>query len=261
MTALPPIEDPPGFNVRVELEKAAFEHGYRLARGTREGWQAWASTTARGLIHLAGCGPTGPWLLALEHPGVIAELGLPPADLPGPGAARYRFATLAELYAALAAVYRLAVSLPDAPLAVFEERIRDLPRGTEAERVVVQRVGQEVFRDALMTYWHGLCPMTGIPDPALLRASHIKPWADCTEDAERLDVHNGLLLSALWDAAFDRGLVTFADDGTPIFSDDLSARARSALTPGVPRLEGLTVGHRANLAWHRDHVFSGPVMS
>ncbi len=39
------------------------------------------------------------------------------------------------------------------------------------------------------------------------------PWADCT-DAQRLDVYSGLLLSALWDAAFDRGLISFADDGT-----------------------------------------------
>ena len=38
---------------------------------------------------------------------------------------------------------------------------------------------------------------TGITDPALLRASHIVPWAECG-DAQRLDVHNGLLLSALW---------------------------------------------------------------
>jgi len=47
--------------------------------------------------------------------------------------------------------------------------------------------------------------MTGITDPALLRASHIKLWAACASDAERLDVHNSLLLSSFWDAAFDRG--------------------------------------------------------
>src|SRR5438093_853602 len=54
----------------------------------------------------------------------------------------------------------------------------------------------------------GRCPLTGVTVPAVLRASHILPWADCT-DAQRLDVHNGLLLSALWDAAFDCGLVSF----------------------------------------------------
>ena len=40
-------------------------------------------------------------------------------------------------------------------------------------------------------YWGGRCPLTGITDVALLRASHIVAWAEC-DDAHRLDVHNGL---------------------------------------------------------------------
>ena len=53
-----------------------------------------------------------------------------------------------------------------------------------------------------MDYSGGRCPITGIADTALLlRASHIVPWAEC-DDAQRLDIRNGLLLSALWDAAF-----------------------------------------------------------
>ena len=43
-----------------------------------------------------------------------------------------------------------------------------------------------------MKYWRGRCPLTGITDPALLRASHIVPWEECETDAQRLDVHNGL---------------------------------------------------------------------
>jgi HNH endonuclease len=93
----------------------------------------------------------------------------------------------------------------------FRARTANLPQTTEAERLVIQRVGQDVFREALLDYWGGRCPLTGITEPALLRASHIRPWAGCT-DEQRLDVHNGLLLSALWDAAFDRGLISFADD-------------------------------------------------
>jgi predicted restriction endonuclease len=95
----------------------------------------------------------------------------------------------------------------------FKIAVADLPRTTEAERLVVQRIGQDIFRARLMVYWQGRCPLTGISDPALLRASHIIPWAECESDAQRLDVHNGLLLSALWDAAFDAGLVGFDDDG------------------------------------------------
>jgi predicted restriction endonuclease len=108
-----------------------------------------------------------------------------------------------------------------------------------------------VFRDALMVYWDGRCPMTGITEPGLLRASHIVPWADCT-DAQRLDVHNGLLLSALWDAAFDRGLISFADDGTVLASSQLSERARKTLgVATAPPLTGLRDEHRRNLELHR----------
>ncbi len=102
-----------------------------------------------------------------------------------------------------------------------------------------------------MEYWGGRCPITGITDPALLRASHIVPWAEC-DDAQRLDVHNGLLLSALWDAAFDTGLVSFADDGAALASPQLSAEARTALgITSAPRVPTLREAHRANLAAHR----------
>jgi putative restriction endonuclease len=102
-----------------------------------------------------------------------------------------------------------------------------------------------------MDYWGARCPLTGITDPALLRASHIIPWSDC-DDAQRLDVHNGLLLSALWDAAFDQGLVSFADDGTPLGSPKLSPIARTVLgLDSAPLLRGLQDPHRTNLALHR----------
>jgi predicted restriction endonuclease len=64
-----------------------------------------------------------------------------------------------------------------------------------------------------MRTWNARCQLTSITDPDLLKASHIKPWANCTTVEERLDPMNGLLLSALWDAAFDRGLISFSDSG------------------------------------------------
>ena len=126
-------------------------------------------------------------------------------------------------------VYELGVSLPDRPLDDFLAKVEGLPRKTEAERLVIQRIGQDIFRNRLVSYWQGTCHLTGITDPALLRASHIIPWKECSDDAERLNVHNGLLLSALWDAAFDKGLVTFDDGGKPVFSSILSEAARSEL--------------------------------
>jgi hypothetical protein len=133
----------------------------------------------------------------------------------------------------------------------FRARTANLPQTTEAERLVIQRVGQDVFREALLDYWGGRCPLTGITEPALLRASHIRPWAGCT-DEQRLDVHNGLLLSALWDAAFDRGLISFADDGSVLASSNLGLKAREVLgLRAAPRLLGLRDEHRTNLALHR----------
>lgn len=117
----------------------------------------------------------------------------------------------------------------------------------------MQRIGQDIFRDSLMDYWQGCCPLTGITDRPLLRASHIVPWKDCTTDEERLDVHNGLLLSALWDAAFDRGLVTFDDEGQPEFSPLVSDAARNELHWQAPLR--LTDDHRVRLVHHRNVIF------
>ncbi len=247
------IEAPQSFVIREECEKAAWQNGFRRSLSGTPGWASFASTTVPGTIHLAAAGPQGPWYLALDHGGVIEELALPPATLPGPGLVRHAFDTLRELYDVLTRVYQLSASLPDAPLRLFGLKVQYLPQTTEAERLVVQRIGQDIFRASLLEYWQGTCPLTGITDPALLRASHIVPWRVCETDAQRLDVHNGLLLSALWDAAFDQGLVTFSDQGAPIFSPVLSEaagrelRCRAALT--------LTARQRENLAWHRAHMF------
>ncbi|MCF1502230.1 HNH endonuclease [Afifella sp. H1R] len=245
------IEAPQSFVTRQECDKVAFQHGFRRPHGETDGWRRYSSTTAQGSIWLAS-GDAG-WMLAIDHAGVVAEIGIEPAEVNGPGLSRFRFGPLGTLYASMPRVYELAISLPDAPLREFLQRTRDLPKETEAERLLVQRVGQSVFRERLMKYWQGRCPLTGIDHPALLRASHIQPWRDCETDEARLDVHNGLLLSALWDAAFDGGLVTFDDNGHPQFSAELGERAVLALAYERPLR--LTDQHRAFLEWHRTRVF------
>ena len=246
-------EDPPSFIVRTEAQKAASNNGFRLERGIEAGWLCFASTTAQGEISIAGASQNGPWFLSVDRPEVGAEIGYPPMPLfRGPGAVTFVFDALGPLYSALDRAYRLGLSLPDAPLTSFRAAVQNLPRATEAERLVIQRIGQDLFRQALMVYWGGRCPLTRIADPSLLRASHIVPWAECTTDDHRLDVHNGLLLSALWDAAFDAGLISFAEDGAVLTSPALSTDAAVALgMDNAAKLTGLTAAHRTNLEWHR----------
>jgi hypothetical protein len=154
------VEAPQSFVVREECQKAASQNGFRRILGEEAGWAAFSSTIAHGTIHLAASAPQGPWLLALDHTGVIQELNLPAAAVSGPGCARFTFNTLGALYAVLHRVYGLGVSLPDAPLREFERRTTGLPRTTEAERLVVQRIGQDIFRNRLIDYWQGRCPLT-----------------------------------------------------------------------------------------------------
>ena len=247
------IENPPGFVVREEAHKAAYESGFRMELGARDGWLGYRSTTARGDIWIGRVASEGHWLLSITHSAVVAELSILPADgISGPGFASYAFATVSQLYQVLDRVYKLGVSLPTVPLEAFQKATAHLPRTTEAERISLQRVGQDIFRRALLDYWGERCPLTGITDAELLRASHIVPWAECESDALRLDVHNGLLLSALWDAAFDCGLVSFADDGSVLQSQNLTPQAAEALKlEFASSLQPLTDLHRTNLARHR----------
>jgi len=85
------------------------------------------------------------------------------------------------------------------------------PHGpTEFLSTVKQRRGQEFFRDAVLNNFGGRCGVTQLALRELLVASHILPWG--THEEERLNVRNGLALSRLHDAAFDRGLIGFDEN-------------------------------------------------
>jgi hypothetical protein len=248
------FQDPPGLAVATLAQKAAWDRGFRIELLPKGPWLGYASTTASGELWIAGMPPSGPFALSVTHAGVGADLAatFAPAAVAGPGVTTILLPNDDALTQAVDRAWKLAMSLPPTPLIAFEAAIAGLSRATEAERLVVQRIGQDKFRDALMLYWSGRCPLTGITDPALLRASHIIPWAECDTDAERLDANNGLLLSSLWDAAFDAHLVSFDDDGRTVASPLLTADAKDALVlAAAPPIANLTPGHRARLAVHR----------
>jgi hypothetical protein len=87
---------------------------------------------------------------------------------------------------------------------------------TEKQQLVLSRRGQGVFK-ANVRLNETKCRLTGVTDPRLLIASHIKPWVD-SSDNEKLDGCNGLLLSPHADRLFDRGLISFENDGTVLIS-------------------------------------------
>ncbi len=141
-------------------------------------------------------------------------------------------------------------------LELFKVATRKLPESTEADRLVVQRVGQDIFRSALIEYWRGHCAVTGLAVLPLLRASHAKPWAVCESDDERLDVFNGLLLAPHLDALFDGGWITFSDGGEVLVSRLLPADAylQLCIRPAW-RLDVVANSHKPYFAYHRAHVF------
>ena len=105
------------------------------------------------------------------------------------------------------------------PKKVCEFRKR-LPSGpTEVAGSAKFRRGQEYFRDAVLNNFGGRCGVSQLPVRELLIASHILPWGKYP--AERLNVRNGICLSRLHDAAFDRGLISFDDELRLVLSPTL----------------------------------------
>lgn len=104
--------------------------------------------------------------------------------------------------------------------------------------VIEARRGQGKFRRNVELL-EGRCRLTGVTNPALLIASHIKPWRLCGSAQERLDGNNGLLLTPDADLLFDRGFISFQDDGEVLVSprvnrDDLRRLGLEHLNWGQP---------------------------
>ncbi|ARB28982.1 HNH endonuclease [Pseudomonas tolaasii] len=127
---------------------------------------------------------------------------------------------------------------------------------TEREAIIRARVGQGVYRQALLEHWQG-CAVSGFALASMLRASHIKPWRDATH-LERLDPFNGLLLTPNLDQAFDLGLISFTEKGDIVIAQALTTELHLALGINPQcRLRSLHDRHLSYLAWHREHVFCG----
>ena len=247
--------------VVTRLEKAAVDNGFDLMLTRGDTWLGFASTQSPLRIWL-GSADAVPFAVGLSQQNVadgLTECGAPLSlQLPAGAVAGRATVDVPILNRLLRRAFQLSKTLPNELLVTFNRQTAGLPKTTEAERLVVQRVGQDVFRAGLIEFWEGRCAITGLAVIELLRASHIKPWADCESDAERLDVFNGLLLAPHLDAAFDRGFMTVGDDGAVVVADVLDDEACRLLgVTGAMRVRGLHEGHRKYLPWHRERVFRG----
>lgn len=171
----------------------------------------------------------------------------------------FQVATEANLAALLRRAASLSRALPSQAASDYQQAVAaelaELPAGiagTEVERIVRQRVGQNKFREAMLDYWGGACAVTGVALPEVLRASHAKPWAECATDAERLDVFNGFLLSANLDALFDRFLISFTEQGVLMVAPALAGTNLQLLgISSAMKLRWINALHQPYLELHR----------
>lgn len=101
---------------------------------------------------------------------------------------------------------------------------------SQKQQLINARIGQGKFREQLGSEFNWECPVSGLTLPQALRASHIVPWSEATEQ-ERLNPLNGLLLSANIDALFDSYLLTFASSGEIRFSTIVTESEKRRLGP------------------------------
>ena len=122
---------------------------------------------------------------------------------------------------------------------------------TEKSALIQSRIGQGYFRAELIKYWQG-CSITKCGFAPVLIASHIKPWKDSNND-ERLDVFNGLLLIPNFDKLFDKGYISFDKKGKIIISTLLPSTDRVLL--GIEKslqLNKVESKHQEYLEYHRE---------
>lgn len=128
---------------------------------------------------------------------------------------------------------------------------------TTREQLVQARRGQGIFRQRVLAA-DSVCRITGVDNPNLLIASHIKPWRACGSAAERLDGANGLMMAPHADFLFDRGLLGFKEDGKPMLSSklrDIDARKLDMRLAYHLPTRPLSEKSAAYLNYHRNIVF------
>jgi hypothetical protein len=151
---------------------------------------------------------------------------------------------------------------PEATIIEWERRVEsqilgapDIPE-TEKRSLVMARRGQGAFRAAVEKI-ESACRVTRVDRREHLVASHAKPWRD-SDNAERLNGENGLLLTPTIDHLFDKGFITFEDSGrlvvSPVAHRD-SMRRMGIEVDGSLNVGAFSAGQRHFLEYHRENIF------
>ncbi len=139
-----------------------------------------------------------------------------------------------------------------------EEQVKQMKGISETEKdaLIKARRGQGAFREEVCTIEHS-CRITRISNPKYLVASHIKPWRH-SQNEERLDGENGLMLCPNIDLLFDRGLISFEDRGEVLISpvaDKGVLEKMSVRTTARMNVGNFSEGQRSYLEFHRQNIF------
>jgi putative restriction endonuclease len=125
---------------------------------------------------------------------------------------------------------------------------------TEKSALVLARRGQGKYRDGLLIVERA-CRVTGVDRPNHLIASHTKPWRDCSND-ERLDPENGFMLTPTIDHLFDKGFISFEDNGDLLISPVAHQESlrRMKIQVELTNVGQFTRGQKRFLEWHREFL-------
>jgi putative restriction endonuclease len=128
-------------------------------------------------------------------------------------------------------------------------------RETQRTALIQARRGQGLFRDNVRSIERA-CRVTKVERAEHLIASHVKPWRD-SKNEERLDGENGFLLTPTVDHLFDKGFISFENNGELIISpvtDSVSLRRMGIDDHSPVNVGTFSEGQRRYLEFHRENV-------
>lgn len=139
--------------------------------------------------------------------------------------------------------------------------LKDL-KGENVIREVKTRVNQSVFREMVLANYNVKCAITNIDIPELLLASHIMPWSKNVE--HRLNPENGICLSALYDKAFDKGIIGINQKYQVVLSSSLKKKKDTLFyKQHFEPIENLKIAEpfkylprKEFLEYHMDNIFT-----